>query len=246
MRILDFVFLEGDYTDPCYQALRQNTLIVSVDCAEPRDVCFCTYLGGKPYPAEGYDINLSPADGGYVAEPGSDLGRRLMEQTAGTWPVPTDEQISLRDQRRQAITEQVESQVAAAGLPDPQRLQGLVERSADNPLWERLAEKCVECGACNFICPTCHCFLLVDLQQRHGFRRFRDWDACLYPSFAKEASGANPRARRAQRLHGRLEKKFSFIKQNTGQWGCTGCGRCVEACAGKIDTRETLRELANE
>ncbi len=83
------------------------------------------------------------------------------------------------------------------------------------------------------------------MQERENFRRFRNWDACLYPGFAREASGANPRGRRAERLRGRIEKKFDFLKENFGGWGCVGCGRCVEACAGEIDIRETLRELVN-
>jgi len=245
LKVLDYVFLQGDFVDPLYQAARQNTLLVSVDCAEPLDVCFCTFSGGKPYPEDGYDLNLSPVDDGYVLEVGSDAGRQALEAAGPGLPEASPEQVAERDRRRAELTARVERQVKEAGLGSTEGLQERVRRSASNHLWDRLAEKCVECGACNLICPTCHCFLLVDLEEEHGFRRFRNWDACLYPAFAREASGANPRARRAQRLHGRMEKKFDFIKQNAGVWGCVGCGRCIEACAGKIDVRETLGELAN-
>lgn len=245
LRILDYVFLEGEFVDPYYEALRRNTLIVSVDCTAPRDVCFCTFLEGKPYPETGFDLNLSPLEGGYVIEAGTQLGTDLLEQHGADSHEATQQQLKARQENRSAVAAQVDRQAKEAGLEVSTSLQDSVRRSRNAPLWEQLAEKCVECAACNFICPTCHCFLLTDLEDSQGFRRFKKWDACLYPAFAREASGANPRARRAERLHGRLEKKFDFIVANAGAWGCVGCGRCIEVCPGKIDMRETLKELAN-
>jgi len=243
--VLDYVFLEGDFVDPFYEAARRNTLVVSVDCSEPRESCFCTFLGRQPFPEGGYDLNLSPLEDGYLIEWGSEEGRRLLGSAGCELPEAAPRHFAERESRRGAVAARVGQRVADAGLPAGRSPEDLIRAADNSALWDELAERCVECGACNFICPTCHCFLLVDLQEREGFRRFRDWDACLYPGFAREASGANPRARRAQRLHGRLEKKFQFMKANAGTWGCVGCGRCVEACAGGIDLRETLRELAH-
>jgi len=241
LKVLDYVFLEGSVVDPAYKERRDHTLLVSADCAEPREACFCTFPGGQPYPEEGYDLNLSPVRDGYVVETGS----TAMEAPAAGLPEATPEQLAERDRNRAAVTAGIEGAVQSAGLGGTDGLQARVQESFGEPLWDTLAESCVECGACNFICPTCHCFLLIDLEEREGFRRFSNWDSCLYPAFAREASGANPRARRAERLHGRMEKKFDFMKTNAGVWGCVGCGRCIEACAGKIDVRKTLKELAN-
>ncbi|MFW6189590.1 MAG: 4Fe-4S dicluster domain-containing protein [Planctomycetota bacterium] len=245
LKVLDHVFLEGDYVDPGYRSRREKTLIVSCDCTEPREVCFCTFPEGRPHPEDGFDLNLSPVDGGCVLEAGSEVGRELLEREAGDLPEASGEQMNARDRRRQSVEERVSRQVREAGLDGPDGLQRRVRRSRGDELWADLAEQCVECGACNFICPTCHCFLLVDLQAEHGFRRFRNWDSCQYPGFAREASGASPRPERAERLQGRLQKKFDFIRQDAGVWGCVGCGRCIEACAGQIDVRETLKELTN-
>ncbi|KPJ71536.1 MAG: hypothetical protein AMS14_09065 [Planctomycetes bacterium DG_20] len=103
----------------------------------------------------------------------------------------------------------------------------------------------MECGSCNFICPTCHCFLLSDLERAGRFRRFKNWDACQYEAFARVAGGANPRPKRWERLRNRFDKKFDFFVTHVGEPACTGCGRCVEACPGRIDLREILKELVH-
>jgi len=245
LKVLDWVFLEGGVIDPYYEALRNNTVVISTDCSAPKDVCFCTFFERSPYAESGFDANLSPIEGGYVLEIGSERGKALLAGETQSLAEATAEQLAGRDRGRAAVEQQVQQNAEQAGLKMAPDLQERVRASRSEPIWERLAEKCVECAACNLICPTCHCFLLTDLEQKGGFRRFKNWDACLYRSFAVEASGSNPRPRRADRLYGRMEKKLDFIAANAGSWGCVGCGRCVEACAGGIDLRETLRELIN-
>ena len=243
LKILDHVFLEGDFQDPDYKARRENLLIISGDCTAAKDVCFCTFVGAKPYPEAGYDLNLSPVDAGFVVQTGSDKGKKLIDQYAKLFKPAKDEQLAQRDQNRKDLTDKVNKQIKANGLTFQDRLANLLGEP-DVELWDRNASTCVECGACNFICPTCHCFLLSDLEDRQGFKRFRNWDSCQYKNFARVAGGANQRPRRAQRLHTRFEKKFKFFPDRLGQFACTGCGRCVEACLGKIDMREVLKELA--
>jgi formate hydrogenlyase subunit 6/NADH:ubiquinone oxidoreductase subunit I len=245
LALLDRIFLDGDFPDPFYRAARSGALLVSMDCTEPAENCFCTFVDGAPFARNGHDLNLSCADGGYVVTAGSDAGAALLEKHGGGLTGASPEALREVERARGEALKAVQHNVAEAGLATAAALQDRVRASSDAPLWNTLAEKCVECAACNLVCPTCHCFLLVDAASGAGFRRFRNWDGCLYASFAREASGANPRGRRAQRLHGRIEKKFDFLRTNLGAWGCVGCGRCIDACAGKIDVRETLRELLN-
>ncbi len=255
LKVLDHVFLGGDFKDPYYEKRRQNLLIVSMDCILPLDVCFCTFFKQEPYPRDGYDLNLSPLAGGkegYLVEAGSKNGEELLaKQTELT--AASEARIAHRDEQRNASTRLVDDQVKTAGLtPIDSAQAGPVEkitekfrasREADAAFWRKHADKCVECGACNFICPACHCFLLVDVEQRGKFRRFKNWDSCLLLSFARVAGGANPRRQRVERLQNRFEKKFDFLPSTTGLWGCTGCGRCTEACAGDIDIREVLKDI---
>lgn len=246
LRILDHVFLEGDYQDPDYKTRRENTLIISADCTDAKKVCFCTLFGAKPYPTGSYDLNLSPVNGGYVVVSGSEKGKKVIEQHEKLFKSAGEQQVKLREQNRKKITNQVDEQIKAQELTFGNRLGTLMAepKGPNVELWTRYATTCVECGACNFICPTCHCFLLCDMEERSGFKRFRNWDSCQYKNFARLAGGANQRPRRAQRLHTRFDKKFKFFPQRIQQYACTGCGRCVEACLGKIDLREILKELA--
>ena len=244
LAVLDYVFLQGDVVDPYYEGARQGTLLVSSDCTRAKDSCFCTYLGRKPYPEAGFDINLSEVSGGFLVEAGSAKGQKALEDFGSGFVVATDKQLADRDARREEVVKAVEAQVKAAGLSSWEEFAKAFPKKFEAPLWEEEAQKCVECGACNFICPTCHCFLLCELESKEGFRRFKNWDACLYPAFAMVAGGANPRKRRSQRLRNRFDKKFAFFVQHLNSPACTGCGRCTEACAGNIDIKEILRKAS--
>ncbi len=244
LKVLDQVFLGGEFKDPYYEKKRKNLLVVSMDCTLPFDVCFCMFFGDAPNPSEGYDLNLTPLAGGkdgYLVESGSEQGEKLLAE-AGL----TDASAALLERRtaqRKEAAEQVKRQAAAAGLSAVETITERFRASRDAAFWKKHADKCVECGACNFICPACHCFLLVDVEARGRFKRFKNWDSCLYPAFARVAGGANPRPRRIERLRNRFEKKFDFLQETIKLWGCTGCGRCTEACAGDIDVREVLRDI---
>ena len=102
---------------------------------------------------------------------------------------------------------------------------------------------CVECGGCNFICNTCHCFLLSDTGDESKNKKLKLWDSCQYANYSRVAGGANPLKARYQRLRFRFTKKFDFFMDNLGMPACCGCGRCIEVCPGKIDLREVWKDL---
>ena len=129
-------------------------------------------------------------------------------------------------------------------IPSEERLKGRVKKNYSYAFWNPEAENCVECGACNTICPTCHCFLLYDQGDKRAMERLRVWDSCMLKRFARVAGGANPRPELWMRLRNRFEKKFDFFPQVLGLNACTGCGRCISACPAKIDIRKVLGRLA--
>jgi hypothetical protein len=247
LKIHDRVFLETEPADPVYAEARRKTILVSCDCTAARPVCFCPAVGEQPYPKAGFDINLAPIENGFVVEAGSPRGAELLKQAARLLTPAAPAALEARDRRRRALTEAVCAQTEQAGLPCGANLRAAVEKSLGNKLWDEFAKDCVECGACNLICCTCHCFLLADgKDQSGGCARVKQWDSCLYKNFATVAGGANPRRHRAERLYNRFEKKFSFFPEVLGIYACDGCGRCVEACTGKIDIRAVLKRAVNE
>jgi ferredoxin len=121
----------------------------------------------------------------------------------------------------------------------------LLAISYDNPLWEELGEKCLACGACTLVCPTCYCFNVVDkleLNLKDG-QRLRLWDSCQLPEFATVAGGENFREARADRQRHRFFRKGKYLTEMFGKVGCVGCGRCVRACLVHIDPVEVYNTL---
>ncbi len=243
--ILDSVFMDEESGDPTYIRARREGLIISSDCTGAIETCFCTAVGVKPWPEEGFDLNLSPVEGGYVVEVGSDKGRRVTEAHSSLFTEAGEERIKARQNLRGTVKRQVEKNAADIGMPPPEGLSGLVgPRYDDADLWRDEASTCVECGACNTICPTCHCFFLYDQLVDGESGRFRVWDSCLLKDFARVAGGENPRDHLWMRLRNRFDKKFDFFPAVEDAVACTGCGRCIAACPAEIDIRKVLARLA--
>lgn len=244
--IHDYVFLKNEPIDPYYARLREQTLMVSSDCTDCREVCFCPVVGEQPYPKTGFDLNFSTLAEGFVVESGSDRGQALLQSYRPALAPAGADTLKQRDQRRQAMYQRVADQAAGHGLKPGMDLQAGIVKSEEADFWKKYAADCVECGACNFICCTCHCFLLRDGHSPAQVpERLKQWDSCLHKNFARVAGGANPRAHRVERLYNRFDKKFNFFPAVLGYYACDGCGRCTEACTGKIDIRDILREAVS-
>ena len=247
LSIFDHVFLDGVCPDPYYAEARAKTILVSTDCNAQLDVCFCPAVGEQPYAKAGFDINIATTPAGPVFEVGSERGEELL-RSAGQYFEPAGPELLevLEEQRARRYGELVE-QSKKYGLTPGTDLRTAVESSFESELWKDFAADCVECGACNFICCTCHCFLLADGLDEDGQpARSKLWDACLFSGFAATAGGGNPRPLRAERLRNRFDKKFIYFPQVLGRYACDGCGRCTEACIANIDIRDVLRRAVDE
>jgi ferredoxin len=112
-----------------------------------------------------------------------------------------------------------------------------------SPVWDVVSQKCLGCGTCSFLCPTCHCFDVTDDVRRGAGRRVRTWDCCAYPLFTLHASGHNPRPAPRERWRQRIMHKFRYAVENFDAVFCVGCGRCVRNCPVSLDLRTVLKEL---
>lgn len=241
LKILDSVYEEGDFEDPFYKEARENITLISSDCTEPAETCFCVLLDLSPYPKKGFDLNLSPITGGFIVEVGSEKGKKIVEENRDLFRDAEKGQLEERDKNRTNLVKRVKE--INKDFDFEESFREILRESFDSPAWEEAAEPCVDCAGCNHICPTCRCFLLFDKREEKGFGRTRLWDGCLYTGFARVAAGANPRGKLSQRFANRLLCKFSFFPENIGLDACTGCGRCISVCIGKIDMREAVKKV---
>ena len=243
LNIQDYVFLQ-EPQDLDYKLSRENNLIISGDCTDFKDVCFCLLLDILPYPVNFFDLNISPIDDGYIVEVGSEKGEKIVLENKNLFKDADKNKILEINNRRKNIIERLSNHLKSQSLPTKETLYNLIKNNYEANVWQKEALKCVECGACIMNCPTCHCFLLFDSKLEKDYLRAVSWDGCQYKNFTKVAGGANPLKFRVYRLRNRYIKKFEFFYEKLNLYACTGCGRCIDSCIAKIDLREIFKELS--
>lgn len=230
---LDDVFLGRKDPDSLYEGRRKATRLVGLACAAPSWGCFCTSVGGSPAGTEGLDLLLTDLGDRYHVTILNEEGRALIANTACA---PSTEA-----EAAAAMAQHEAAMVQLPALFDAEGIAGKVEWGS--PVWMRYARRCLACGACSFLCPTCHCFDIQDEVTAEGGVRFRCWDTCQFGEFTRMGAGHNPRPTQTERLRQRISHKFKYLAEEFGRMGCTGCGRCVEACPVNIDIRSVLCEI---
>jgi NAD-dependent dihydropyrimidine dehydrogenase PreA subunit len=201
-------------------------------------------VNGKPWPLKLFDINLSPIDGGYVVEVATEKGSKFIDDNSRLFTEAYGGQIQQKEKNREKVT----GLLADANKDYPLKLDlSLTHKlNTGNKIWKTLTKDCVECSACNFICPTCTCFVLLDQVKGKDNERFKVWDACLKAGYQKVAGGSNPRGKLYERLQNRYNCKFNYSFDRLNRYTCVGCGRCIDGCAGNIEMRKIFVELEKQ
>jgi len=237
--VYDKIFLNWEPTDPVYKKRRENTLIVSADCPEPEDCCFCTLVGLNPYGESICDINFTQVSSGLLFEVFSKHGEEVVAKASNLFKEATQDNKKERETIRKNAIKKLSKINSKSFKEDiPERVE-----KADKKVKNNARKDCVECFACLHICPTCYCFLLSDYKRGKDVERVRTWDACYYSAYARVGGGANPRGKLDERFWNRFECKFNYFYQYEQMYACSGCGRCFRGCSGKIDIREILWNL---
>ena len=240
-KVLDTIFLKGEYVDPFYKKRSEDTVIISGDCTQALDSCFCTMVGLQPYPEEEYDLNMSPVNGGYLFESRSVEGEQIIKDNLDLFTEPTEEHLNKRHQQRIKLREIVEGQNQRYMTTESR--QQIIERNLNTPIWHDASQTCVECSGCNYVCPSCYCFLLYDQQHNQTNERLKVWDSCFHAGYARMAGGITPRLHLVDRFKNHYYHKFDSFLTSYGFEACSGCGRCIESCMGGIDKREVLKSI---
>jgi len=242
IKIWDNVFRDDpDYKDVFYSTARENTLLVGADCTGVCETCFCNLLGNKPYPKEGeFDLSISPVDGGFVLFVGNEKGKKAID--GFSMPQAEPDMLKKIEERRKNLLGKLNEQNKKFETKSEWR--ELVEKNPNSESWSKNGATCVACAACTYVCPTCFCFQIYDNTRPDGkHERFIALDSCKYPRFSFMAGGLNPRGKLVERFKHRYNHKFFHYHWRYGIYACTGCGRCIENCMGKIDMRKTLKDI---
>lgn len=229
LELLDKVF-DSDYKDKFYLNNRKRSIIVGISCLAAGKNCFCTSMGGSPVEGRGMDVLLTRAkEDAFLAEIVTKRARDLFSDL-GREPEPKD--IVDLEKTKQACIGAVERKIKP---PEISELDAVFEHD----YWAKVSRPCLGCGVCTYLCPTCHCFDLVD--EERG--KTRCYDGCAFSDFTVEASGTNPRPTKTERYRQRVFHKFNYFRKNFKENLCVGCGRCIRNCPVKIDISEIVSGL---
>jgi len=236
LALVDRVYRERRFVDPLYAARRDNAVIITLACEYPAPTCFCTSVGGGPADATGADVMAYPAGDDLLLEAVSDKGEEFLKSAK------LGDAADAELEAAKAAYAEVAGRMAP--LWDLDAVRPSLYENFDAPVWAEIASRCVSCGACTFVCPSCHCFDVAD-EGKHGRgARLRFWDACTQSLFTLHASGHNPRDEKTRRYRQRVLHKFHYFHENWGENLCVGCGRCVVECPVNVDIREAVRLVA--
>jgi ferredoxin len=238
LKILDEIYLDKDFNDLFYRERRENTILISIDCFEKQPHCHCTSYGIKPWASEDADLSAILIEDLIILRVISQRGENFIKQFSLVKPLKDEKVISLIEKAHDTTESLL--QESNKWLPD-YKATGKIVKEAGREIWKKYSATCVSCGACATICPTCTCFLLID---KPGFEKIKQLDACQYPGFQRVAGGEDSLFELSGRFRNRYMCKYAWKPEKFDSIACTGCGRCIEACIGKINKNELFIELA--
>lgn len=240
IRLFDRIFSHG-FPDQHYQQKRDNTVIIGLECMRPcSEQSFCRSMGTTSPAPDVFDLHIVDLGRDYCVEVGGSRGAALVAGYGGFFAASTAD-LALRNE----VLSDKWARFPYRLDCDVTELPPLLGRSYESPHWQQLGDRCLACGMCTQVCPTCYCFNIndqVNLQLTEG-KRYRYWDSCQVNEFALVAGGHNFREKRAARQRHRFMRKGKYQYDANDMVGCVGCGRCASACLVHITPINTFNEL---
>ena len=233
--IQDRVFLAGQYLDKSYKIRRDHAFIVAVNCSQAGGTCFCVSMNAGPRVEAGFDLALTELieEGHhlFVMELGSAAGAKLIRDLP--YRPATGVEIAAAERVVARTSDQMGRTLETNGLKE------LLQANQSHPRWDEVAERCLTCGNCTNVCPTCFCTTIDDATDLSGTtaERERRWDSCFTLDFSY-VHGGNVRSSARSRYRQWMTHKLAHWIDQFGSSGCVGCGRCITWCPVGIDITE--------
>jgi len=251
LAIQDKVFLGGPFVDPGYKARREKLFLVAVNCRRASATCFCHSMNSGPAVSSGFDLALTELHGQFVVEVGTAAGADVMASLEWT-PTPAQEVEEARAvSARLAQQMQQRDQLPYSRQPDIRQrfldttdIRDLLVGNLEHPRWEQVAQRCLACGNCTLVCPTCFCASVEEVSDLTGdhVRRERSWDSCFNAEHSYMNTGT-VRKTTSSRYRQWLTHKLATWHDQFGVSGCVGCGRCITWCPVGIDITEEVAAI---
>ncbi|MDE3154174.1 MAG: 4Fe-4S dicluster domain-containing protein [Acidobacteriota bacterium] len=238
--IQDTTFLHGPVVDRRYEAARRDTFVVAIQCGQAARTCFCASMGTGPRASAGFDLALTEVldERGhrFVGEAGTPAGEAVLARLPHRPAAPED--LEAAAQRHDAALAQMGRRLDAGGVRE------LLQENLDHPRWDEVASRCLACGNCTMVCPTCFCTATSDRGDLAGreAERWQTWDSCFTMDFSYVHGGSVRRSTKS-RYRQWLTHKLSTWFDQFGRSGCVGCGRCITWCPVGIDLTEEVRAI---
>ncbi|HBA61532.1 MAG TPA: Ni/Fe hydrogenase subunit beta [Elusimicrobia bacterium] len=241
IQCLNMVFSERprDYN---YLLRKEKMFIIGLECMAYCDGSASCALVGNHFPNGGYDLFFTDLGEKFIIHVNTQKGEEFVESIG--LPKATAADMAALDKAREAKKAAFQNEIGV----DAKKLPEIFAKAMESKVWHDVGARCVSCGNCTNVCPTCYCFDMADnvnLDMKTGTRN-RTWDSCQFETFAAVAGGENFREERAHRQRHRLYRKFKYPLDKFYRSFCTGCGRCTRTCMAKINLKDTLKALAAE
>ena len=238
IRVQDKIFAESEAAgatyceaERYYNRARSESLLIAINCTRPGGTCFCDSMGTGPKAVDGFDVAMTELASGFVVEAGSETGMLLLEKL----PLrdPSSAELELADLKMKLAREHM------GRLLDTRNIVALLDKNIEHPWWDQVASRCLSCGNCTMVCPTCFCTTVADSSDLSTQRatRTRRWESCFTHQFSATTMGPHRHTIRGRYRHWMRHKLGTWWKQ-FGTSGCVGCGRCITWCPVSIDLTE--------
>jgi sulfhydrogenase subunit beta (sulfur reductase) len=218
-----------DINDAFFLKRLEKLVVIGLSCYSSDEYCFCTSVGLSPASAKGSDILLSQLkNGGFRAEILTEAGNKIVSSRPELFENYSGDEVLTAEVKQKFSHDLVTKKLAGA---------------FEHPFWVENSLRCIGCGACAYVCPTCACFDIQDETKGKNGKRYRSWDSCGFKLFTLHTSGHNPRSVQSQRWRQRIMHKFSYMPERNKSLGCVGCGRCSTGCPVDMNIAEQLEAL---
>lgn len=220
-----------DINDEFFSKRLEKLLVIGLSCHHSDEYCFCSSVGLAPDSSKGSDILLTRLkNGDYIADILTEKGNNVLNSSPELFKEISGEKADITEVKTKFSHEHVTQKLVNA---------------FEHPFWIENSLRCIGCGACAYVCPTCACFDIQDETKGKNGKRYRSWDSCGFGLFTLHTSGHNPREVQSQRWRQRIMHKFSYMPERNNSLGCVGCGRCSSGCPVDMNIAEQLEALQN-